>query len=302
MKGMDEMMGCSLCPRRCGAKRDEGARGFCGAKREVRVARAALHHWEEPCISGERGSGTVFFSGCPLGCCFCQNYKISHEAFGADVTEDRLEEIVLSLQAQGAHNINLVTATPYTDAVLRVLDRIRGKTLTVPVVWNSGGYETLETLRRLSGYVDIYLPDFKYADPARAKTYSGAEDYPHVALAAIKEMQRQTGAPVMDGDGMLKSGTVVRHLVMPAGRRDSLRVVELLAQNFTPDDILVSMMSQYTPFYRSAEFPEINRRVTTFEYESVCNALVAHGFNGYFQEKSSAKEEYTPPFDLEGVL
>ena len=294
--------GCRLCPRTCNAKRGEGTRGYCGAGRELRLARAALHHWEEPCISGTRGSGAVFFSGCPLGCCFCQNYKISHEGFGLEITEDRLAEIFLSLQEQGAHNINLVTATPYTDAVLRVLDRLRGKSLMIPIVWNSSGYERLETLKQLSGYIDIYLPDFKYADAARAKRYSHAEDYPETALSAILEMQRQTGKYVIREDGLLRRGTVVRHLVMPGGRRDSIQVMEELAAHFERDDILVSLMSQYTPCYKSCDYPELNRRVTTFEYESVCDVLTAYGFEGYYQEKSSAKEEYTPPFDLEGVI
>ena len=294
--------GCILCPRMCGADRAGGARGFCGAGHLPRLARAALHLWEEPCISGTRGSGTVFFSGCQLGCVFCQNYRISQDGFGADVTEARLREILLSLQAQGAHNVNLVSATPYTDAVLRVLDRIRGKELTIPVVWNSGGYERVETLRRLEGYVDIYLPDYKYHDAARAKNYSAAEAYPDVALAAIREMVRQTGKYVLDSDGMMTRGTVIRHLVMPGGRHDSIACVDDIARNFGTDAVLLSLMSQYTPFHRAAEFPEINRRVTTFEYESVCEKVREYGFVGFFQEKSSAKEEYTPPFDLEGVM
>ncbi len=295
-------MGCMLCPRMCGARRNLGQRSFCGAGKEVRAARAALHMWEEPCISGTRGSGTVFFSGCQLGCVFCQNHDISAGGFGADITEERLGDIFLSLQEAGAHNINLVSATPHTDAVLRVLDRIRGKDLNIPVVWNSGGYERVETLRRLAGYVDIYLPDYKYHDCARAEKYSNAPDYPGTALSAISEMVRQTGKYVLDADGIMVRGTVIRHLVMPGGRHDSIACVDDIARNFGTDEVLLSLMSQYTPFYRAAEFPEINRRVTTFEYESVCRRVHEYGFEGFFQEKSSAKEEYTPPFDLEGVL
>ncbi len=299
------MAACTLCPRLCGADRSNGEIGFCGAGGGLRLARAALHHWEEPCISGvlegERGSGTVFFSGCSLKCCFCQNYKLSHEGFGKTVTEDRLCDIFLALQEKGAYNINLVTATPYTDSVIRVLDRIRGRELQIPVVWNSGGYERVETLRCLDGYVDIYLPDMKYVDPGRAAHYSGAGNYPDIAMAAIREMQRQTGKPVFDDTGMLRRGTVVRHLVLPGGRYDSFDVVTWLRETFAPDDILVSMMAQYTPFYKSSEHPEINRRITTFEYRSVCDRVTDAGFNGYFQEKSAAKEEYTPPFDLQGV-
>lgn len=296
---------CTLCPRMCQADRGAGELGYCGAGDGLRLARAALHHWEEPCISGDpgdvRGSGTVFFSGCPLGCCFCQNYRISHEAFGAPVTEARLADICLRLQDEGAYNINFVTGTPYTDQILRVLDRIRGSKLTVPIVWNSGGYERIETLRRLEGYVDIYLPDLKYMDSARAMRYSGAADYPDVATAAILEMQRQTGHPVFDDGGMLRRGCIVRHLVMPGGRHDSFAALDWLKAHFAPDAILVSMMAQYTPFYKSKEHPEIDRRITTFEYRSVCDRVRADGFYGYFQEKSAAKEEYTPPFDMEGV-
>ena len=296
------MSSCMLCPRMCGAERSNGQRGICGAGNEILLARAALHMWEEPCISGTRGSGTVFFSGCQLGCVFCQNYKISAECFGLPVTEERLAEIFLSLQEQGAHNINLVSAAPYTESVLRVLDRIRGRELTVPVVWNSGGYERIETLARLNGYVDIYLPDYKYHSAERAKKYSAAADYPDIALAAISEMVRQTGKYVLDDDGIMTRGSVIRHLVMPGGRHDSIACVDDIAQNFGTDEVLLSLMSQYTPFYRAEEFPEINRRVTTFEYESVCKKVREYGFWGFFQEKSSAKEEYTPPFDLEGVL
>ena len=296
------MSSCMLCPRMCGAERSNGQRGICGAGNEILLARAALHMWEEPCISGTRGSGTVFFSGCQLGCVFCQNYKISAECFGLPVTEERLAEIFLSLQEQGAHNINLVSAAPYTESVLRVLDRIRGRELTVPVVWNSGGYERIETLARLNGYVDIYLPDYKYHSAERAKKYSAAADYPDIALAAISEMVRQTGKYVLDDDGIMTRGSVIRHLVMPGGRHDSIACVDDIAQNFGTDEVLLSLMSQYTPFYRAEEFPEINRRVTTFEYESVCKKVREYGFRGFFQEKSSAKEEYTPPFDLEGVL
>ena len=298
---MMEDSGCTLCPRMCGTDRAGGKNGFCGADAGLRLARAALHPWEEPCISGARGSGTVFFSGCQLGCVFCQNYQISAEGFGADISKQRLANIFLSLQEQGAHNINLVSATPYTDAVLRVLDRIRGKELNIPVVWNTGGYERVETLRRLNGYVDIYLPDYKYHDNTRAKKYSNAEDYPDIALAAITEMVRQTGKYELDANGIMMRGTVIRHLVMPGGRHDSIACVDDIARTFGTDEVMLSLMSQYTPFYRASEFPEINRRVTTFEYETVCKKVREYGFRGFFQEKSSAKEEYTPPFDLDGV-
>lgn len=288
---------CTLCPRRCGADRTRG-QGVCGGGGLPRIARAALHHWEEPCISGERGSGTVFFSGCPLKCCYCQNYKISAENFGREITVRRLADIFLDLQRQGAHNINLVNPTHYVPWILEALDSAR---LHIPVVYNSGGYETMETLRALEGYVSVYLPDLKYFDSARSQRYSAASDYFEVASKAVEEMYRQVGKPKFEG-GLIKSGMIVRHLVLPKGRQDSMKVFDWLAGRFSPDEILVSLMSQYTPFHRSAQFPEINRRLMSFEYNSVLARVSELGFNGYMQEKSAAKEEYTPAFDLQGVL
>jgi len=293
---------CMLCPRMCGVDRIHGTRGYCGASSQIRVARAALHLWEEPCISIGRGSGTVFFSGCTLRCCFCQNHTVSHGCFGADITEDRLAEIFLSLQEQGAANINLVTATPYIPQIVRVLDKIRGQTLTIPIVWNSGGYERVESLHCLDGYIDVYLPDLKYHDSIRSERYSDAADYFSIAIEAIGEMVSQRGEYRFHENGALVNGVMVRHLVMPGGHHDSIRVIKALGERFSEKQILLSLMSQYTPFYRSCDYPEINRRITSFEYRSVCDMVHEYGFSGYFQEKSSAKEEYTPPFDLEGVL
>jgi len=297
---MNHMEHCRLCPRECGAARQSGQRGLCGADRSLRVARAALHFWEEPCISGEAGSGTVFFSGCPLGCRFCQNYEISARCFGKEITVKRLAEIFLELQQQGANNINLVSPTQYVPQIIGALE-MAGPELKIPVVYNTGGYEKVETLRMLEGYVDIWLPDAKYAAPLRAKNYSQAEDYPRVALAAIAEMLRQAGAPVFDQNGMMRRGVIVRHLVMPGGMQDSFRVLEQLAKLREKQQFLLSLMSQYTPYRKDENYPELNRRVSSYEYRRVCEYARELGFEGFQQERSSAKEEYTPDFDLTGV-
>lgn len=291
---------CSLCPRHCGVDRTISL-GFCGGGSLPKVARAALHFWEEPVISGEEGSGTVFFSGCPLQCVFCQNHEISSGNFGQEITVERLSQIFLELQEQGANNINLVTGTHYVPQIIAALDLVREQ-LHIPVVYNSSGYETLETLRLLEGYVDIYLPDLKYMDSRRSARYSNAADYPETATAAILEMFRQVGAVQYDQRGMLKKGLIVRHMVMPGGVEDSSRILHWVAQNLPLDDILVSIMSQYTPFHRSGDFPEIHRRLTEEEYDAVLDVLDELEIeNGFCQELSSASEEYTPSFRLEGV-
>ena len=290
---------CTLCPRACGADRRTG-RGFCGGGALPRVARAALHQWEEPCISGTRGSGTVFFSGCPLRCCFCQNYRISAENFGKEISVGRLAEIFLELQAQGAHNLNLVNPTHWAPWVVEAVERAR-PALKIPVVCNSGGYESPETLELLGKVADVWLPDLKSADAARAARYSGAPDYFRAASSAIIEMFRQTGPVRFGADGLLEKGLVIRHLVLPGGLHDSIAVLEWIAENLPLEEIRVSVMSQYTPFYRSGEFPELGRRLSSYEYRRVLERARELGVRGYMQEKSSAKEEYTPPFDLEGV-
>ena len=297
---MTELKNCRLCPRQCGADRTAGQSGFCGAQKELRVARAALHFWEEPCISGDRGSGTVFFSGCPLGCRFCQNYEISTRRFGKEISTDRLAEIFLELQQQGAHNVNLVSPTQYVPHIIQALDKAKPQ-LTIPVVYNTGGYESVETLKRLEGYVDIWLPDAKYADPLRAKNYSAAEDYPEVAFAALAEMLRQTPKPEYDSDGMMRRGVIVRHLVLPGGRKDSFAVLERLLALRQQGEFLLSLMAQYTPYRQDDRYNELNRRISSYEYRRVCEYAQELGFEGFQQERSSAKEEYTPDFDLSGV-
>lgn len=293
---------CTLCPRMCGANRRTGT-GFCGCGSEPKVARAALHQWEEPCISGTNGSGTVFFSGCTLQCVFCQNYPLSHENYGKEISVSRLSEIFLELQEKGAHNINLVTATQYLPSVLSALDRIRNS-LKVPVVYNCGGYERVETLKELDGYIDIYLPDLKYYDYILSEKYSGAIDYFEVASNAIKEMIRQTGGLSWNPEtpSLLAKGVILRHMVLPGAKEDSIRLLRWMKENLPEESFILSLMSQYTPFYHSFRYPEINRRITTYEYEKVLDTAISLGLtNGYMQKKSSAKEEYTPPFDLSGV-
>lgn len=290
---------CRLCPRACGVNRQQ-MRGFCGAPDRIKIARASLHQWEEPPISGTNGSGAIFFSGCTLRCCFCQNYKISAEGFGQEVSVEELCGIMLRLQAQGAHNINFVTPTHYADKIVRALDQIRDR-LTIPTVYNSSGYETAETLAMLNGYIDVYLPDLKYMSPALSARYSSVEDYFSFASSAIMLMQRQTGAPAFGQNGLLKKGTVIRHMVLPGAYRDSLRLLDWIAANFDNGDVLLSLMCQYTPQYYSARFPELDRRVTTYEYRKVVEHAAQLGLQGYMQEREAASAAYIPDFDLSGL-
>ena len=294
---------CRLCPRACGADRAAGQTGYCGADDRLMVARAALHHWEEPCLSGApddtRGSGTVFFSGCALRCCYCQNWRISAENFGRDISVPHLADIFLRLQAQGAHNINLVTASHYAPSVCRALRMARRDGLRIPVVYNCGGYETVETLRLLDGLVDIYLPDFKYYSTYYAGLYSGAPDYPDVAREALTEMVRQTGAPQFDAAGLMTRGTVVRHLMLPGLAGDTAQVLRYLAEHFG-DRILVSLMRQYTPFGMEA-YPELDRKITDSEYEDAVHLFSDLGLAGFLQDGESISESFIPAFDGQGV-
>ena len=299
---MNPYQSCTLCPRMCRADRTT-SRGFCQAGSTVKIARAALHPWEEPCISGTNGSGTVFFSGCTLKCIFCQNYNISHETFGKEVTIERLAEIFLELQSQGAHNINLVTGTHYLPSIREALQMIR-QDLHIPVVLNCGGYERLETLQEYADCIDIYLPDLKYHDSRLSEKYSAAKDYFEVASQAIREMIRLTGGLTWNPDdpSLLQKGVIIRHMVLPGAKDDSIRLLHWMKDTLPEGQYMVSLMSQYTPFYKSHLHPEINRRITSYEYNKVLDTAIELGLvHGYMQEKSSAKEEYTPPFDLSGV-
>ena len=290
---------CRLCPRACGAVRTETeGGGYCRMPAVPVLARAALHHWEEPPISGTRGSGTVFFSGCSLGCLFCQNEAISHKDFGKAVTLARLGEICDELIAQGAHNINFVNPTHYAHVVAQLLEE---HPLPVPVVWNTGGYERVDTLRALEGKVDIYLPDLKYLDSAAALRYSGAADYPEVAAAAIREMVRQTGPVEFDDDGLLKKGVIIRHLILPGQVNGAKSVMDWVAGEFEPGTVRFSLMSQYTPWGDLSAVPEIDRRLRKSEMRAAQEYMEILGLEGFTQERTSAKEEYTPPFDLTGI-
>lgn len=292
------MAACTLCPRMCGADRENGELGFCGMPARLYAARAALHFWEEPPISGENGSGAVFFSGCSLGCGFCQNSEISQGRFGKEITTGRLREIFMELIDQGAHNINLVTPTHFLPKILPALE----PKLPVPVVYNCGGYERVETLRLLEGKVDIYLPDLKFAEPGLAKALCGAEDYFPVAARAIDEMLRQVGPPVYGSDGMLKRGVIIRHLVLPGQVQNSLKVLDYIADHFPRGSVLVSLMAQFVPSGRLKNTPPFDRTVTQEEYEAVVDWLYMLGLeDGFLQEPSAATDEYLPDFSLEGV-
>ena len=290
---------CMLCPRACGARRTETeGGGFCGLGTNPVVARAALHFWEEPCISGKRGSGTIFFTGCCLKCVFCQNYQISTEkAVGKMVGVQDLADIFDRLAAQGAQNINLVSPTQFVPAIIEALKLRKTR---IPVVYNSGGYESLQTLKMLDGLVDIYLPDFKYADNALALKYSGAPDYVENAKACILEMARQTGPAQYDDEGMMTRGIMVRHLILPGNTRNSIAALDWLSENL-PDGALVSLMAQYIPCGKAADHPEINRRITRREYQKVQEHLFALNLDGFVQEPESASQSFIPPFNLEGV-
>lgn len=298
---------CHFCPRDCGIDRSERA-GYCNSPAYAMAARAALHLWEEPCISGIHGSGTVFFSGCTLRCCFCQNYKISSEGFGKAVSPERLSQIFLELQAQGAHNLNLVTATQYLPTILRALEEVK-RDLTIPVVYNCGGYECIETIEALSEYVSIWLPDLKYFDSSLSNRYSKASDYFAIASAAIKRMVQLAGKAEFETFTecgrtcrLMKKGVIIRHMVLPGQKEDSIRLMHWLHDALPKGSFLISLMSQYTPFHQSSLYPEINRRITTYEYERVLDIAIELGLtDGFMQKKSSAKEEYTPPFELEGI-
>ena len=287
---------CSDCPRRCGARRGETGNGFCGMGAEPVLARAALHFDEEPVISGTRGAGTVFFSGCSLKCAFCQNYEISHGGFGKRVNIDRLREIYFELIDQGAQNIDLVNPTHFTRAIL---ESLKGG-LPVPVVWNSGGYDTVETIRALDGKVQVYLPDLKYMRARSSGRYSGAADYFQSASAAIWEMLKQVGPVVLDKSGAIQSGVIVRHLILPGCANESMAILDWIAENLP--GAWVSLMAQYLPFGEVEGVDELNRRLTQEEYDRVCDHLLDLGLeDGFVQELSSSDEKYIPKFDLTGV-
>lgn len=291
---------CNLCPRRCGVNRTQRA-GFCGAGDKVRIALVSLHQWEEPCLVGEKGAGTVFFSYCNLRCVYCQNHEISHGGKGQEVTVERLAEIFLEQQARGAATLDLVTPTHYVPQIIEALDRAKSKGFALPVVYNSSGYETVETIEALRGYVDIFLPDLKYKEEASGSEYSAAADYFACASEAIKKMVEITGPVQFADNGQMKKGVLARHMILPGHRHESMALVKWLWETFGKS-IQVSLMSQYTPMYKASEHKKINRRLTTFEYESVVEYALSLGLeNAYVQERRSASEEYVPDFNGAGV-
>lgn len=291
------MMICNMCPRECSADRENSV-GFCGVGEDFVVARAAKHFWEEPCISGKNGSGTVFFSGCNLRCVYCQNFELSHRCFGKTVCEKRLTEIFDSLIEAGAHNINLVNPTHYALPLAKVLKEYKSP---VPVVYNSSGYESVETLKRLEGLIDVYLPDLKYITADRSKKYSAASDYFEKASAAITEMRRQVPEDIFSSDGIMQKGLIIRHLILPANTNRSLEILSWIKKTLG-EKTFVSLMAQYTPCGEIENFPELQRRITEREYEKVLSFLVEEGFeNAFVQQRTAADENFIPDFDLTGV-
>lgn len=291
---------CDICPRLCRADRTVSC-GYCGESERVRIARAALHFWEEPCISGSGGSGTVFFSGCNLRCVYCQNKSISSGEIGREVSPGRLCEIFFELEAQGAHNINLVTPTHFALQITAAATEAKKRGLKIPFVWNTGGYERAETIKALDGTVDIYLTDFKYMSSELAEKYSRAKDYPEAAKAALCEMVKTKGKPVFDENGLMKRGVIVRHLVLPGHSDDSVNVVEYLCKTYG-DDIVLSIMNQYTPCGKHDGFPELDRRTTKYEYKKVTDAAEKLSVKlAYVQEGAAAKESFIPDFNYTGV-
>lgn len=282
---------CNQCPRRCNVERSKAV-GRCGVGENFKLARASLHFWEEPCISGENGSGTVFFSGCNLGCVFCQNYEISHRKIGREVSADELIKIFESLIEKGANNINLVNPTHYALQLADVLSKWKSP---VPIVYNSSGYESVETLKKLDGLVDIYLPDFKYISSEKARKYSFAEDYPDVAMLALQEMKRQVGADVFDESGLMKKGMIIRHLVLPSNTNASIKALDYLAENYA--DTYISVMAQYTPCGNLTGYEEINRKLTKREYNKIVDYILSLGLDKIFiQDLSSSGDRFIPEF------
>ena len=292
---------CALCPRKCGAKRLLGKTGFCGGGKEAKVARAALHFWEEPCISGEEGSGTVFFSGCTMRCVFCQNKEISRGEAGKNVSVERLSKIFLELQEKGANNINLVTPMHFAPQITSALDIARKNGLSLPIVWNTGGWELPESVEAVRDYADIWLSDFKYFDNSLAEKFSDAKNYFEIASKSLEKMVEQTGEAVFDDEGMMKKGVIVRHLVLPGHTDDSKKILRWLWEKFG-EKIWISIMNQYTPLCSDERYPELFRSVTDEEYDEVIDFALSLGIeNAFVQEGGAVGESFIPPFDLEGV-
>lgn len=296
----DYFENCVLCPRKCGINRHKEV-GFCKGGSKLKIARAALHFWEEPPISGKKGSGAVFFSGCNLRCVFCQNYDISRENFGKEISEERLAEIFSQLYEKGANNINLVTPTHYIPNIVKAISLSKKHGVKIPFVYNSSGYESVESLKMLDGLIDIYLPDFKYFDDGLSLRYSHVKDYKEMAKLSLREMYRQVGCGDFGKSGIMKKGIIVRHLLLPNCLEDSKNIIKYLYDTYG-NNIYISLMSQYTPFGNLEEYPELNRRVYKEEYDRLVNFAVELGVeNGFLQDGEAADESFIPKFNLEGV-
>lgn len=298
---MPDLSNCNLCPRNCGVNRINGEIGFCKSLNSVRVARVSLHYWEEPCISGENGSGTVFFSNCNLKCVFCQNYEISSNGIGKEISVKRLSEIFLEQQKRGALNINLVSPTHYVPQIIKALDIAKSKGLSIPIVYNTNSYENLETIRALNGYIDIYLPDLKYFSNRYSLKYSNADNYFYYASNAIKEMFSQVGETVFNEKGIMKKGIIVRHLMMPGLLFDSKKIIDYLYKTYG-DSIYISIMNQFTPTYNTKNFPEINKKLNSKHYDALIDYCISIGIkNAFIQEEGTCSESFIPQFDLRGI-
>ena len=294
---MKELEKCNICPLKCGINRNKYS-GRCGASKNIKIALASLHYFEEPCISGENGSGTVFFSNCNLKCVYCQNYKISHLGFGKKISVSHLADIFLSQQKRGANNINLVTPTMYVPHIISAIKLAKQKGLNIPIIYNSSGYESIDTIKSLNGYIDVYLPDFKYYFSDIAKKYSNVENYFEIASSAILEMYKQVGDPVFDENGLIKRGMIIRHMILPNNVENSKMVLKWINGNLS-NKVYISVMAQYFPTYKACEYPEINRKITDEELNSVWDFASYLGFeNGFIQELGEHEEEYVPDFDL----
>lgn len=292
---------CNLCPRDCNADRTTNKFGFCKSSSTLKVAKAYPHMWEEPCISGEKGSGTVFFSNCNLSCVFCQNHEISHEAVGKEITIERLSEIFLELEKKGCHNINLVNPTHYVPQIIEGIKLARQNGLTIPIAYNSNGYEKIETIKALKGYIQIYIPDLKYFEDKYAIKYSKASNYFNIASKAIAEMVDQVGKPVFNEHGMMQSGVIIRHLMLPGLLFDSKKVVDYIYKTFG-DDVYLSLMNQYTPLYGAKAYPEIDKTLNPKHYDSLIDHCIEIGYkNAFIQESGTSSEIFVPDFNLEGI-
>ncbi len=293
LKNLEE---CQLCPYKCKVNRLEGKKGKCKASDKAKISLVSLHNFEEPCISGTKGSGTIFFSNCNFNCVFCQNYKISQEGMGEEVSIELLANSMLNLQDKGAHNINLVTPVMYVYHIIEAIKIAKNNGLNIPIIYNSNGYENIETLKLLKGYIDVYLPDFKYSDNKLGKKYSNVDNYFEVTTEAIKEMYSQVGAPKLNADGIIEKGLIIRHLVLPNAMENTKNVLKWIKDNID-NSVYISIMAQYFPTYKSKEIGEINRKINIKEYEEIENYVYEIGIeNGYMQDLGEHEEEYVPEF------